>query len=117
RLFCVFGAGGNRDKTKRPRMGKAAAENADYLIVTSDNPRTEEPEEIIRDIIAGIPPESCFEVQSDRKAAIRRAFELAGPGDIVLIAGKGHENYQEINGVKYPFSDTEVVTDCFKGEI
>ena len=117
RLFCVFGAGGNRDKTKRPRMGKAAAENADYLIVTSDNPRTETPEDIIRDIIAGIPPESCFEVQSDRRAAIRRAFELAGPGDIVLIAGKGHENYQEINGVKYPFSDTEVVTDCFKGEI
>ncbi|MBR1950975.1 MAG: UDP-N-acetylmuramoyl-L-alanyl-D-glutamate--2,6-diaminopimelate ligase [Lentisphaeria bacterium] len=117
KLFCVFGAGGNRDKTKRPRMGKAAAENADYLIVTSDNPRTEDPEDIIRDIVAGIPPESCFEIQPDRKAAIRRAFELAGPGDIVLVAGKGHENYQEINGVKYPFSDTEVITACFKGEI
>ena len=117
RLFCVFGAGGNRDKTKRPRMGKAAATGADHLIVTSDNPRTEDPEEIIRDIVAGIPPESSFEIRTDRKTAIRRAFELAGPGDIVLIAGKGHENYQEINGVKYPFSDTEVITDCFKGEI
>lgn len=117
RLFCVFGAGGNRDKTKRPRMGRAAAECADYLIITSDNPRTETPEDIIRDIVAGIPPESCFEIQPDRKAAIRRAFELAGPGDIVLVAGKGHENYQEINGVKYPFSDTEVITACFKGEI
>jgi UDP-N-acetylmuramoyl-L-alanyl-D-glutamate--2,6-diaminopimelate ligase len=98
-------------------MGKAAAEHADYLIVTSDNPRTEVPEDIIRDIVAGIPPESSFEVQSDRKAAIRRAFDLAGSGDIVLIAGKGHENYQEINGIKYPFSDTEVITACFKGEI
>ena len=117
KLFCVFGAGGNRDKTKRPRMGKAAAEHADYLIVTSDNPRTEVSEDIIRDIVAGIPPESSFEVQSDRKAAIRRAFDLAGSGDIVLIAGKGHENYQEINGIKYPFSDTEVITACFKGEI
>ena len=117
RLFCVFGAGGNRDKTKRPRMGRAAAEAADHLIVTSDNPRSENPEEIIRDIVSGIPAGSCFEIQPDRKAAIFRAFQLAGPGDIVLVAGKGHENYQEINGVKHPFSDTEVITDCFKGEI
>ena len=113
RLFCVFGAGGNRDKTKRPRMGKAAAA-ADHLIVTSDNPRNEEPQSIIAEIVSGIPEGTVFEIEPDRRKAIERAFDLAGKGDIVLVAGKGHENYQEIAGVKYDFSDAQVIKDCFE---
>ena len=115
RLFCVFGAGGDRDRTKRPRMGLAASA-ADRLIVTSDNPRSEEPEKIIEDITSGIPGGVSFETIPDRRAAIRRACALAGPGDIVLVAGKGHENYQEIKGVRHPFSDAEVILDCFKNK-
>ena len=115
RLFCVFGAGGDRDRTKRPRMGLAASA-ADHLIVTSDNPRSEEPEKIIGDIVAGIPAGAVFETVPDRRAAIRRACALAGPEDVVLIAGKGHENYQEIKGVKFPFSDEEELVRCFKEE-
>ena len=114
RLISVFGCGGDRDPIKRPIMGAIGVELSDVAVITSDNPRTEDPDAIIRDIVAGIPPESCFEVQSDRKAAIRRAFELAGPGDIVLIAGKGHENYQEINGVRYPFDDREEIRNLLK---
>jgi UDP-N-acetylmuramoyl-L-alanyl-D-glutamate--2,6-diaminopimelate ligase len=97
-------------------MGKAASA-ADHLIVTSDNPRSEDPEEIVKEIAAGIPAGTDFECLTDRKEAIKRAFHLAGPGDIVLVSGKGHENYQEINGVKYPFSDTEVISACFRGDI
>ena len=114
RLFCVFGAGGNRDKTKRPRMGRAAA-CADFVIVTSDNPRDEKPEDIIADIVAGIPAGTAFEIEVDRRKAIERAFALAQKGDIVLIAGKGHENYQEIAGVKHPFSDAQVIRTVFSG--
>ena len=106
RLIVVFGAGGNRDRTKRPRMGKAAAA-ADVLIVTSDNPRDEEPEAIIREVVAGIPAGTVFETVCDRREAIRRAVEIASAGDCVLIAGKGHEDYQEIRGVKHHFSDQE----------
>ena len=108
KLIVVFGAGGNRDRTKRPRMGRAAAA-ADLLIVTSDNPRDEEPEAIIREVVAGIPAGSVFETICDRREAIRRAGELAEPGDCVLIAGKGHEDYQEISGVKHHFSDREEI--------
>ena len=113
RLVVVFGAGGNRDRTKRPRMGRAASA-ADVPIVTTDNPRNEDPAEIIREIVAGIPSGTKYEIVADRRAAIRRAFELAGPGDCVLVAGKGHEDYQEIAGVKHHFSDREILTELLK---
>ena len=106
RLIVVFGAGGNRDRGKRPRMGRAASA-ADILLVTSDNPRDESPEQIIDEVVSGIIPGRRFETICDRRAAIARAFELAGAADRVLIAGKGHEDYQEISGVKHHFSDRE----------
>ena len=102
RLFCVFGCGGNRDAGKRPLMGAVANKLAHEVIVTSDNPRNEDPMKIIEDILQGT---GEVRVEPDRAAAIAGAIEAAGPGDIVLIAGKGHENYQEIHGVKHPFSD------------
>ena len=92
-------------------MGRKAAEFADLLIVTSDNPRNENPEAIIREIVAGIPEGTAYETEPDRRKAIRRAVELAGPGDVVLIAGKGHENYQEIAGKRYHLDDREVLKD------
>jgi len=109
KLIVVFGAGGDRDHTKRPRMGAAAAELADRIILTSDNPRTEDPDQILREIAAGIPEGTPYEVEPDRHRAIRRAIEQAEAGDIVLIAGKGHESYQEIKGVRHPFDDRKVV--------
>ena len=115
RLIVIFGAGGDRDRTKRPRMGRAAAAGADLLIVTNDNPRSEAPEDIVREIVAGIPAGTPYEIVLDRRAAIVRAFELAGDGDCVLIAGKGHEDYQEIAGVRHHFSDREVVTELLAG--
>jgi len=115
RLIVVFGAGGDRDRTKRPRMGRAAAA-ADRLIVTDDNPRSEAPESIVREIVAGIPPGTPYEIVHDRRAAIERACELAGSGDCVLIAGKGHEDYQEIAGVRHHFSDREVVAELLGGK-
>jgi UDP-N-acetylmuramoyl-L-alanyl-D-glutamate--2,6-diaminopimelate ligase len=105
RLICVFGCGGGRDTSKRPLMGAVAAERADLAIVTSDNPRHEDPAHILADILAGMPPGQNAIV--DRRAAIRAAIELAGPDDLVVLAGKGHEAYQEIAGVRYPFSDVE----------
>jgi UDP-N-acetylmuramoyl-L-alanyl-D-glutamate--2,6-diaminopimelate ligase len=106
RLLCVFGAGGGRDKGKRPLMGAAVAALADRAIVTSDNPRNEEPAEIIADILAAMPPGQT--ALADRAQAIRLAIAEATPGDLVLIAGKGHEDYQEIHGVRHPFSDLAV---------
>ncbi len=109
RLTVVFGCGGDRDRSKRPRMGKVAAELADRLFVTSDNPRGEPPERIINDICCGIHgPLPCTRLV-DRGEAIRIAIAEAQPGELVLIAGKGHENYQEIAGVKHPFDDVEQV--------
>jgi UDP-N-acetylmuramoyl-L-alanyl-D-glutamate--2,6-diaminopimelate ligase len=107
KLWCVFGAGGDRDKTKRPLMAKAAASNADLVVVTSDNPRSEDPQAIIRDIAAGFVVSDAAKVhtQPDRATAIAQALRDASASDVVLIAGKGHETYQEIAGVKYPFSD------------
>lgn len=107
RVLIVFGAGGNRDRTKRPRMGKAASHYADELIVTSDNPRNEEPLEIIREIVAGA-DKNC-RIEPDREQAIRLAYQLAAPGDCVLVAGKGHETYQEVKGVRHHFSDQEII--------
>ncbi len=106
RLICVFGCGGQRDKGKRPLMGDVAARLADAVVVTSDNPRNEEPRAIIDDILAGMVDN--YHVEEDRAAAIDYAIAHAQAGDVVLIAGKGHEDYQEIKGAKLPFSDVEV---------
>ncbi len=108
RVITVFGCGGNRDRTKRPLMGAAAAELSDFAIVTSDNPRNEDPLEIIKDILKGIGTNN-FMVQPDRADAIREAVAMANEGDTVLVAGKGHEDYQEIKGVRHHFSDKEVL--------
>ncbi len=116
KLIAVFGAGGDRDKSKRPRMGETAAEYADTIIVTSDNPRSENPLEIMAEIISGIPENCAYQAFSDRREALRHAVMTAGKNDIVLVAGKGHENYQEINGVKHHFDDREVLKSLF-GEI
>ncbi len=109
RLIVVFGCGGDRDRTKRPAMGRAAAEHADYVVLTSDNPRTEDPESIIGDIRPGLNTHSAFETVVDRKEAIRCALQLAKPGDVVLIAGKGHERFQEFANTTVPFDDRQVV--------
>jgi UDP-N-acetylmuramoyl-L-alanyl-D-glutamate--2,6-diaminopimelate ligase len=112
RLICVFGCGGDRDRTKRPLMGRIASELADHVIVTSDNPRSEEPNAIIAEILAGADPH--VEVEPDRRAAIAQAVDAAGPGDVVVIAGKGHEEGQEIKGRKIPFDDREVAREALR---
>ncbi|WP_340695969.1 UDP-N-acetylmuramoyl-L-alanyl-D-glutamate--2,6-diaminopimelate ligase [Hydrogenobacter thermophilus] len=112
RVITVFGAGGNRDRTKRPLMGSVAERLSDLLVITSDNPRDEEPMDIIKDICIGIKDTSKVIVEEDRKKAINIALSLAKPGDIVLVAGKGHEDYQEIKGVRYPFKDSEVIKEA-----
>jgi UDP-N-acetylmuramoyl-L-alanyl-D-glutamate--2,6-diaminopimelate ligase len=110
RVICLFGCGGDRDRGKRPQMGTVACRGADVIVVTSDNPRSEDPQEIIDDILPGIPENQTeLEVIPDRKAAIGRALEIAQPGDLVLLAGKGHETYQEIGGEKFPFDEREIV--------
>ena len=109
RLICVFGCGGDRDRGKRPIMGAITVARADLAIVTSDNPRTESPRTIIDDIVAGITTGN-FEVIEDREQAIFRAIGTAQAGDVVLIAGKGHESYQEVQGVRHAFSDLDVAT-------
>ncbi len=112
RVLCVFGCGGDRDASKRPRMGEIATRQSDWTILTTDNPRSEDPEAILRQIRAGIPPErSNFETITDRKEAIDRVVKLARTGDLVLVAGKGQEAYQEIRGVRIPFDDRETVRD------
>jgi UDP-N-acetylmuramoyl-L-alanyl-D-glutamate--2,6-diaminopimelate ligase len=109
RLICLFGCGGNRDRSKRPRMGAAVSEFADTAIVTSDNPRNEDPQAIIDEILAGIDKNKVYAVEPDRAKAIRAALQTARAGDTVLIAGKGHETYQEIAGRMTHFDDREVV--------
>jgi len=110
RLIVLFGAGGDRDRGKRPLMGRAAVAGADVVIVTSDNPRTEEPEAIIDEIMAGITGGSAIRI-ADRRAAIARALELALPGDIILLAGKGHENYQIVGTERRPFDERLIVRE------
>ncbi|RBP73169.1 UDP-N-acetylmuramoyl-L-alanyl-D-glutamate--2,6-diaminopimelate ligase [Marinobacter nauticus] len=109
RLICVFGCGGDRDPGKRPEMAKEAEKRADYVIVTDDNPRTEQPERIVSDISAGFTQAGRWQVIHDRAQAIAEALGMANEDDLVLIAGKGHEAYQEIRGQKLPFSDAEQV--------
>ncbi len=108
RLITVFGCGGNRDKTKRPLMGKVSAEFSDETILTTDNPRFEEPEAIVRDIAAGFGARGGCQVILDRREAIRSALGKARAGDVVLLAGKGHEAYQEVKGTRFPFDDRQV---------
>ncbi len=111
RVITVFGCGGDRDRTKRPLMGKVAAQLSNYCVMTSDNPRTENPEQIIADILPGVQEhmtELAYHVEVNRKKAIAYAIDMAQPGDVVLLAGKGHENYQDINGVKHHFDDYEI---------
>jgi UDP-N-acetylmuramyl-tripeptide synthetase len=105
KLWCVFGCGGDRDATKRPLMAAVAEKNADQVVVTSDNPRGEKPENIISQVLLGLSHARCVQVQADRALAIAETVAAAAPHDVVLLAGKGHEEYQEIAGVKQPFSD------------
>jgi UDP-N-acetylmuramoyl-L-alanyl-D-glutamate--2,6-diaminopimelate ligase len=107
KMICVFGCGGDRDRTKRPKMGAIASQLADKVVVTSDNPRTEDPERILDDILSGIPPKVQPEVIGDRAIAIRSAILQAQSGDGVLIAGKGHEDYQILGTEKIHFDDRE----------
>jgi UDP-N-acetylmuramoyl-L-alanyl-D-glutamate--2,6-diaminopimelate ligase len=110
RLICVFGAGGDRDRDKRPLMGQVVAELADIALVTSDNPRSEDPAAIAADVVDGLD----LDVELDRRRAIERALESAREGDVVVVAGKGHEQGQEIHGRKLPFDDREVVRDALR---
>lgn len=116
KVYCVFGCGGDRDRAKRPLMGSVAAKYADYVFVTSDNPRTEDPERILQDIVPGLAvagyEPSRYETVVDRREAIQNAIRRAAPGDCILIAGKGHETYQDIMGVKHPFDDREVAKEA-----
>lgn len=113
RLICLFGCGGDRDKTKRPIMGAIARELSDLVVVTSDNPRTEDPEAIIADILSGM-EEGPIYVEPDRRRAIGWALEQGRPGDVIVLAGKGHETYQEIDGIQYPMDEREIVKEWFQ---
>ena len=117
-VITVCGAGGNRDKGKRPLMAQEAVRQSDRVIITSDNPRFENPQDIINDMLAGLDAKQMRKVLSivDRREAIRTACMLAQKGDVILVAGKGHEDYQEIEGVKHHFDDKEVLRDIFSSE-
>ncbi|MCB9728830.1 MAG: UDP-N-acetylmuramoyl-L-alanyl-D-glutamate--2,6-diaminopimelate ligase [Deltaproteobacteria bacterium] len=117
RLICVFGAGGDRDPGKRPEMARAVARLADLAIVTSDNPRTESPDAIVADVVRGMPVGAAWEAQVDRRAAIERAVAMATPGDLVLIAGKGHETTQTIGTVQHPFDDRDEARRALAGRV
>lgn len=119
RVITVFGCGGDRDRTKRPIMGKIAAKYSDFILVTSDNPRTEDPDLILKDIEQGLKddsvPQERYEMIVDRRTAIQKAIEMASPQDVVLIAGKGHETYQTIGTTNYDFDDREVAKEAIRG--
>jgi UDP-N-acetylmuramoyl-L-alanyl-D-glutamate--2,6-diaminopimelate ligase len=112
RLIVVFGCGGERDRGKRPLMAEAVSRVADLAVVTSDNPRGEDPAAIVADIVPGL--RVAHEIEIDRRAAVQRAIGAAAPGDVVLLAGKGHEPYQEIAGVKHPYSDADAARDALR---
>lgn len=116
KIITVVGAGGNRDQDKRPLMAREAALLSDLVVLTSDNPRYENPADIIRQMEGGVPEDRIMQVLSitDRKQAIKTAIRMAEAGDVILVAGKGHEHYQEIEGVRYPFYDKKVVLDLFR---
>lgn len=115
RLICLFGCGGDRDRSKRAVMGEIAADLADFVVVTSDNPRSERPEDIMDDILKGMEgTDTPFVAEIDRRAAIHYALSIGQPGDLILLAGKGHETYQEINGVQIYLDEREEIEDFFK---
>lgn len=115
RLVTVFGCGGERDKTKRPIMGRLAVENSDKVIVSSDNPRSEDPEEIIKDVMVGIEGSDVpVETIADREEAVRHAIMTAQPGDMILLAGKGHETYQVLKDETIHLDEREIVADAIK---
>ena len=112
KVISVFGCGGDRDKGKRPQMGEISGRIADFTIITSDNPRTEKPEDIVSQIEEGIKKtKGNYKVIVDRTEAIKEAIKMATKLDIIVLAGKGHEPYQEINGVKYPYDERVIVKD------
>ena len=116
RLVCVFGCGGDRDRGKRKAMGRVAVEASGFAIVTSDNPRSEDPQHIVDDILEGMPSSTCqgkdYEVVVDRKEAIQFAVRKAQPGDLIMIAGKGHENYQVLKTDVIHFDDREIAEEA-----
>jgi UDP-N-acetylmuramoyl-L-alanyl-D-glutamate--2,6-diaminopimelate ligase len=113
RVITLFGCGGDRDRTKRPLMGRAAGEGSDFVVLTSDNPRSEEPDAIIRDALSGLEATGVeFIAEADRTKAIQIAVEQAKPGDIVLLAGKGHEKTQTLRDRIIPFDDVEVAANA-----
>ena len=116
RVITVVGCGGDRDRTKRPIMARIAAEMSDQVVLTSDNPRSEDPNTIIHEMRTGLAQGDLSRVfvNADRKEAIRMAVGLARPGDVVLVAGKGHETYQEVKGVKYPFDDVAILKETLE---
>lgn len=116
KVITIIGCGGNRDKTKRPVMAKVATGLSDRVIITSDNPRNEDPEQIIKEMKEGLDLDDMIKTLTitDRREAITAACKLAGNNDVILLAGKGHENYQEIQGVKHHFDDVEELTNAFK---
>lgn len=116
KIFVVFGCGGQRDRTKRPLMGRTACEQADFVFLTNDNPRCEDPKQIFKDILAGMEGFSNYQIIPDRAEAIAGALAKAKPGDIVIIAGKGHENYQLVGTEKRHFSDQETVRNLLRGK-
>ncbi|WP_126453504.1 UDP-N-acetylmuramoyl-L-alanyl-D-glutamate--2,6-diaminopimelate ligase [Sulfuriflexus mobilis] len=115
-LYCVFGCGGDRDRGKRPLMGSVAEQWADHIILTDDNPRSEDSRAIIEDIRGGIQNTDKLHIETDRRAAIAYAIARAGSSDIILVAGKGHENYQLIGDQRLPFNDAEVIAECLGGD-
>ena len=118
RVICVFGCGGDRDKEKRPQMGEVSGRLADYTIITTDNSRSEKPEDIVKEIEKGIKKtKGKYEIILDRKDAIKEAIKIANKIDIVVIAGKGHEMYQEIDGNKIPFDEREVIKEITNGKV
>jgi UDP-N-acetylmuramoyl-L-alanyl-D-glutamate--2,6-diaminopimelate ligase len=114
RIITVFGCGGDRDRTKRPKMAKAASERSDVTVVTSDNPRTEDPQFILNEVLTGVVPGRESIDIIDRREAIAHAIKIANPGDVVVIAGKGHENYQIIGRTKYPMDDRVMAREALE---